>query len=171
MANVIETTKKINAAADRIQFQPGDDISRVIRFGLIDTGAGNDASCFTNWFFSSGDIRHIAAYSHYIIWFAQNEASFSLDQLKEMVHWIRQPGEFCGYCGYREIWELVQDLLSALDEVKTRDELVQLMNAMWAYGSALNAWIYHYIPWGVGYLFPIRDEKYFEEGLRLARMK
>ncbi len=23
----------------------------------------------------------------------------------------------------------------------------------------------------LGYLFPIRDEKYFEEGLRLARMK
>ena len=172
MADYKDVVAKIKAAADKIQFEPGDDISKVIRFSMIDTGAGNDKSSFTTWFFGGGDIRHIAAYCHYVIWFTEHDESFSLDQLKEMLNdWIKQAGEFCGYCGFVEMWELVQDIMGCLDTVETKEALLEVANAMWLYASNMNSWIYQYIPWGVGYLFPIRDEKYFEEGLKYARMK
>jgi hypothetical protein len=170
--NASEVTEEIMAAAKKIQFEPGDDISKVIRFRIIPSGAGNDKTCFTTWFFSGGDIRHIAAYAHYILWLAEHDPSFTLDQLKEMTRdWIRQPAEFSGYCGFDEIWALVQDMITALKTVDTKEEFIPLVNSIWTYASNMNAWLYHYIPWGIGYMFPTRDEKYFEEGLRYARMK
>ena len=169
MATVREVVSKIKAAADSIQYQPGADVDKVLRFGLIDSGAGNDKSCFTTWFFAGGDIRHVGAYSHYLLWFAEHEKSFSLDQLKEMTtRWIKQPAEFCGYCGFNELWSLTQDLLASLKDVESKEELTDLLDAMWLYASNLNTWVYMYIPWGVGYLFPLRDAKYFAEGLKFA---
>ncbi len=169
MARVQEVVRKIKAAADCNQYQPGDDINKVLRFGLIESEAGNDKSSFSTWLFAGGDIRHTAAYSHYLLWFAQHDQSFSLDQLKEMTRaWVKQPAEFCGYCGFKELWELVQEMLGCLDEVQTKEELMDLLDALWLYASNLNTWVYMYIPWGVGYLFPLRDEKYFAEGLRYA---
>jgi hypothetical protein len=61
-------------------------------------------------------------------------------------------------------------MLGCLADVTCKDELVELLNALWRYASGMNNWVYQYIPWGIAYLFPIRDEKYFEEGLRYARM-
>ena len=162
----------IRKAAEAIQFKPSVDINKVVRFRVIPSGAGNDKSCFTNWFFAGGDIRHVAAYCHYILWFAKHDDSFSLEQLKEMVcDWIRQPGEFCGYCGFDEFWKMVQLTINAIKQTKTKEDFIGVVDAMWLYASNLNAWLYHYLPWGFGAMLPIRDEKYFEEGLRLARLK
>jgi len=171
MTQVTEVVRRIQAAAESIQYKPGEDIDKVLRFGLIESGAGNDKSCFTTWFFAGGDIRHTAAYCHYLLWFAQHEPSFSVDQLKDMTKvWIRQPAEFSGYCGFKEFWALVQDLIGCLDGVKAKAELVDLLDALWRYTSNLNTWVYMYIPWGVGYLFPLRDEKYFAEALKFANL-
>jgi hypothetical protein len=169
MGSVIEVVNKIKAAADCIQYQPGRDIDKVYRFSLIDSGAGNDKSCFSTWFFAGGDIRHTAAYCHYLLWFAQHEPSFTLDQLKEMTKaWVKQPAEFCGYCGFNELWDLAQEMFACLSDVNTKEELLDLLDAMWRYASNMNTWVYMYVPWGVGYLFPLRDEKYFSEGLKFA---
>jgi hypothetical protein len=171
MTTLNDAILKIKSAADSIQFKPGEDVNKVLRLGIIDSGAGNDKACFSNWFFAGGDIRHTAAYCHYLLWFTQQDNSFSLDQLKEMTKaWIRQPAEFCGYCGFVEFWELAQVLINCLPDVKTKEELVNLLDAMWLYTSNLNTWVYMYIPWGVGYLFPIRDEKYFAQGLKFANL-
>lgn len=171
MASVNDVVKKVRCAAEKIQFEPSVDITKVLRYRLIPSGAGNDKSCFTTWFFAGGDIRHVAAYCHYVLWFAQHDESFSLEQLAEMAYdWIKQPGEFCGYCGFDEFWEVVQDTMKALKAAKTKEELVDVLDAMWLYASNLNAWLYHYIPWGFGLMLPIRDAKYFEEGLRYARL-
>lgn len=171
MATVKEVVQKIKTAADSIQYQPGKDVDKVLRFGLIDSGAGNDKSCFSTWFFAGGDIRHVAAYCHYLLWFAQHDDSFNLDQLKEMTRaWVKQPAEFSGYCGFLELWDLAQSLFGCLNDVTTKEELIDLLDAMWLYGSNLNTWVYMYIPWGVGYLLPLRDEKYFAEGLKYANL-
>jgi hypothetical protein len=171
MSTVKEVVSRMKTAADSIQYKPGDDINKVLRFGLIESGAGNDQSSFSTWFFAGGDVRHTAAYCHYLLWFAQHDESFSLEQLKEMMQaWVKQPAEFSGYCGFKEFWELAQEMIACLKEVKTKEELMDLLDVMWLYASNLNTWFYLYIPWGAGYLFPLRDEKYFAEGLKFANL-
>ena len=166
-----QVTEKVQAAADEFQFDPGRDFKKVVLYSLIDTGAGNEDNCFTPWWFALGDGRHIGQYLYFTILFAQNNPSFTLDQLKHMVHWVEGPCAFSAYCGFKEFGELAQDVLGVLDEVETKEELVELITPLRLYAALMNQWSYHYFPYAIGYLLPLQDAAYFEEGLRYARMK
>jgi len=159
------TVKELKKAAEDIRFKPSHDIVKNLRYGIIDSGAGN-GGCFNSWIFSCGDVRHVGAYCYYIIWFANHEDSFSLDQLKDMVRlWPKQPAEFAAYCGFKELWKFVQEVILAVEEVSTKKDLVELVNSLWEYSNNLNAWIYHYIPWGVFYITPAREISYYKDAL------
>ncbi|TVR01608.1 MAG: hypothetical protein EA403_10185 [Spirochaetaceae bacterium] len=163
-----QTAEEIRAAAADIQLKPDDDISRVLRYNMIDSGAGNDGS-LSSWMFACGDVRHVGAYCYYIIWFTQYNQTFSLDQLKDMMrNWTRQAAEFAGYVGFKRLWGFVQQVVKSLESVESKDQIVELANALWTYANNLNAWIYHYMPWGIGALIPRRDADYFREALRVA---
>jgi hypothetical protein len=156
-----KTSKKIKEKAEEIRFKPSQDIIKTIKHRVIETGAGNGGA-FNSWMFSCGDVRHVGAYCYYIIWFANNKDNFTLQQLKDMVkNWIKQPAEFSGYCGFVELWEFVKEVIDVLDDVSTKEELVELVNSLWEYSNNLNAWIYHYIPWGVFYITPTMDASYY----------
>lgn len=164
-----KTADKLKAAADKIRFEPSYDIIKILKYGIIESGAGN-GGCFSAWVFASGDARHVGAYCYYILWFADHEESFTLDQLKEMVRlWPRQPAEFAGYCGFNELWEFVQEVGQALDDVQTKADLVALVNSLWEYANNLNAWIYHYMPWGAFYVAPTRDKSYLQDALETIK--
>jgi hypothetical protein len=165
-----QVAKKVQEVADKFQFDPGHDFKKVVLYGLIDTGAGNENNCFTTWWFALGDCRHIRNYLYFTILFAENNPSFSLDQLKSMVRWIEGPVEFVAYCGFKELQKLTQDVLGVLDTVKTKEELVELIKPLRLYCAYMNQWSYHYFPYAIGYLLPLQDEEYFKEGLRYAKM-
>lgn len=165
-----EVAKKVRAAADAMQFEPNYDFNKVLRLGLIDTGAGNENNCFTPWFFSLGDARHIRNYLYFAILAAEHNETFTLEQLKGMVRWVEQPAEFCAYCGFKELNELVQDVIGCLDTVTSKEELVELIKPLRLYASHMNQWSYHYFPYAIGYVLPLRDAKHFEQGLRYAQM-
>ena len=166
-----EVARKVQAAADRFQFDPGRDFKKVVVYSLIDSGAGNDGNCFTPWWFALGDGRHIGQYLYFTILFAENNESFSLDQLKQMARWVEGPCGFSGYCGFKEFGELAAEVMGVLDEVETKGELVELLTPLRLYAALMNQWSYHYFPYAIGYLLPLQDEEYFGEGLRYARMK
>ena len=171
MSTWSQVAAEIRAAATEIQLVPDDDINRVLRYNMIDSGAGNDGS-FSSWVFACGDVRHVGAYCYYIIWFTQHNESFSLDQLKKMMrNWTRQAAEFAGYVGFQRLWSFVQQAVDSLETVESKDQIVELANALWMYANNLNAWIYHYMPWGIGMLIPRRDAEYFREALRVAEIQ
>jgi hypothetical protein len=164
-----QVAEKVQAAADRFQFDPGRDFKKVVLYGMIDTGAGNEDNCFTPWWFSLGDARHIGQYLYFTILFAQNNDSFSLDQLKEMARWVEKRCAFSEYCGFEEFGALARDVMGVLDEVETKEAFVELLTPLRLYAALMNQWSYHYFPYAVGYLLPLQDEAFFEEGLRLAK--
>jgi hypothetical protein len=169
MATWNEVALKVKAAADAIQFEPSRDINKVLRYGMIDSGAGNEGKAFTAWFFALGDIRHIRDYLAYAIHFARYNESFTLEQLKGIVRWVDQAATFCDYCGFHELQALVQSVFGCLDQVTTKEELVELIKPLRLYASHMNMWSYHYFPYAIGYLMPLQDAAYFKEGLRLAK--
>jgi len=169
MAAWREVARKVQAAADAIQFAPSHDIKKIVCYSMIDSGAGNEKKAFAAWFFALGDIRHIRDYLAYAIHFARYEGSFTLEQLKGIVRWVNQAATFCDYCGFHEQQALVQEVFGCLDDVKTREELVELIKPLRLYASHMNMWSYHYFPYAIGYLMPLQDAAYFKEGLRLAK--
>ena len=38
-----------------------------------------------------------------------------------------------------------------------------------AYLGNIYAWVYHYMPWGVGNAFPRKDEAYYQRALELLK--
>ena len=55
-----------------------------------------------------------------------------------------------------------------MDELE-QDELTALLDSYRGYLMNLNAWIYQYMPWGVGRAIHRKDKAYFQAGLALAR--
>ena len=166
--NYKAVVKEIRDAADACLYQPDPDIDKILRFGIIDSGAGN-AGCFSAWTFACGDVRHVGAYCYYIIWFAEHKEFFSLHQLKEMLrNWPRQPAEFAGYVGFERLWDFVQKITASLDSITSKEEVIEVANALWMYANNLNAWIYHYIPWGAGMLIPAMTKADYRAGAEAA---
>jgi hypothetical protein len=170
MATWREVAREVQAAADAIQLEPSHDALKIMKYGMIDTGAGNEKKAFTAWFFAEGDLRHIRDYLAYAIQFARYNETFTLDQLKGIVRWVDQASTFCNYCGFREQYALVQAVFDALDDVKTKEDLVELIKPLRIYFSHMNMWSYHYFPYAIGCLMPLQDAEYFKEGLHLTKV-
>jgi hypothetical protein len=60
-------------------------------------------------------------------------------------------------------------VFGTLDQVTTKEELVELIKPLRLYMSHMNTWSYHYFPYAIGYLMPLQDAAHFKEGLRLAK--
>ncbi len=153
----------IDAENRRLRTEPPEEVVKVFHYSIIDSGAGMDGQAFPTWFFSAADVRYVAAYCYQIVRLAR-DPSFTLDQLKTMARtFLPQPAEFSGYCGMEKLWCYTQDLLASLDTVSTREDFLELINAMLQYGANLNSWIHHYFKWEMGSSFPRRTKEQVQE--------
>ncbi len=153
--NWSEVKKKIDKEAERIQFTPPDEVLKIFKYQIIDSGAGSYDQAFTTMVFCEADCRALSYYNVNNFLVFVDEPSFTLDHLKILVrHCLPLGSEFLGYCGLKKVWEFTQDVLGALDTVKTKDEFRELMNSLNFYISVIHGWIHHYFPWYIGELFP-----------------
>jgi hypothetical protein len=49
--------------------------------------------------------------------------------------------------------------LEALDEIDGREDVLDLLNSLLLYAANMNAWIHHYFPWKLNFVYPQRDPK------------
>jgi hypothetical protein len=67
----------------------------------------------------------------------------------------------------QKIWEFTQEVLGALDSVKSKEDYKELINALNTYVAVVHGWIHHYFPWNIGELFPQRKKA---EILKMAEL-
>ena len=159
---------KINGETERIQFTPPDEVLKIFRYGIIDSQAGSYDQYFTTMIFAEGDCRALAFYNANNLLIVAEEESFTLDHLRIMARlYLPLGSEFLGYCGLKKIWEYTQDVLGALDTLKTKEDCKELINALNTYVAVVHGWIHHYFPWNIGELFP---QKKKEEILKMAEL-
>ncbi len=162
---------EIDAENDRIRMDPPLEVVKVVHYQIIDTKAGTDNQALGNWFFACTDVRYIHAYLYNIVRLAMDE-KYTLEQIKTMVKtMIAQPAEFVGYAGFHKMWDFVKPALAALDEIDNREDVLDLLNSLLLYASNLNAWIHHYFPWKLNYVFPHRTPEEVREMARLIENK
>ena len=163
--DVLETIK---AEAEAVQQAPPDDLLSLFHYQIVPSGAGNNGQCFTTWYFGGADIRYLGAYTYQVVKLA-GDPSFTLDQLKTMFcQFVPQPSEFVAYCGVKRQWEFVQQIVDVLPQIDDRDDLLALLNAYLGYAASLNGWVYHYMKWEIGALYPQRAPDFAGEMARLA---
>ena len=50
-----------------------------------------------------------------------------------------------------------------------KKEFLELVDSFRCYLMNINAWVYQYMPWGIGRSIYRKDRAYFETGLELAK--
>lgn len=165
-----ELKKKIDLETELTTLEPAQDVLDVFRYSISKAGAGvaNDGQIFTTWFFGGADVSYIADWCGFILCVGKG-GNFTREQLCQMVRfWIQQPSEFGHFCGLYRQYEFSQAIIAMMDELE-QDELTALLDSYRGYLMNLNAWIYQYMPWGVGRAIHRKDKAYFQAGLALAR--
>jgi len=163
-----EVRDKIDKETEAIQYTPPEEVLKIFHYGIIESEAGSYGQYFTTMVFTEGDCRALAFYNANNLLLVAEEESFTLEHLKVMARLYLPIGsEFLGYCGLKKVWEFAQDVLGALDTLKTKDEYKELLNAFNTYVAVLHGWIHHYFPWKLGELFPHKKRK---EILRMAEL-
>jgi len=159
---------KIGGETEKILYTPPDEVLKIFRYGIIDSQAGSYGQYFTTMVFAEGDCRALAFYNANNLLIVAEEKSFTLDHLKIMARlYLPLGSEFLGYCGLQKIWEFTQEVLGALDSVKSKEDYKELINALNTYVAVVHGWIHHYFPWNIGELFPQRKKA---EILKMAEL-
>lgn len=159
----------IDAENERIRLDPPEDVVKVVHYRISDTGAGTDGQALGNWFFSCTDIRYVHAYLYNIMRLAMDD-KYTTAQIKKMAQvMIAQPAEFTGYAGFHKMWDFAKAVIDALDEIEDREDVLDILNSLLLYASNLNAWIHHYFPWKINYVFPHRTPEEVMEMVKFVK--
>lgn len=167
--NWVDVKNEIEAENERILFNPPDEILKIFKYGIVESGAGSYGQAFTAMVFTEGDCRYLAFYGcNNIVQLCDNPA-LTVEGLKEVAKiFIPLSSEFLGYCGLKNVWVFAQHIVACLDTIQTKDELKQVITALSLYAGTLNSWIQLYFPWNIGTLFPQVQPEQVKEMARLT---
>lgn len=166
-----DVKEEIEKENERILFTPPEEIVKIFKYGIVESGAGSYGQAFTAMVFTEGDCRYLAFYGTNNIVKLCDDPALTVDGLKALARtFLPLSAEFLGYCGLTNLWTYVQHIMAALDSVQTKEEMKELLTALTLYAGTLNSWIQHYFPWNIGALFPQRKSEDIREMARLARV-
>ncbi len=161
---------KIAAETDAIQFTPPDEVLKIFRYGIVDSQAGSWGQNFTTMVFAEGDCRALAYYNANNLLIVAEEEDFTLNHMITMAKLYLPLGpEFLSYCGLEKIWEFAQDVLGALDTLKSKDDYRELINSFNTYVAVVHGWIHHYFPWNLGELYPQKTKRDIQRMVELGK--
>lgn len=160
---------EIDAQAAATSLEPDQDVLDVFRYSISKGGAGypQDNQIFTTWFYGAPDVGYVTDWCYFLVELARDEA-YSMQELCKMARfWFVQPSHFGDYCGLYQQYKFTKEIDKLLDTLN-RAQFVALLSALRAYIANINAWVFQYFPWGVGYAFLRKDQKHFEDALALC---
>ena len=165
-----EVKDKIDKEAESIKFAPPDEVLRLFKYQIVPSGQGTGGQAFTTMVFAEGDCRALAYYNILCLIRLVDEPSFTLEQMEVLFReYVPLSSLFLNTCGLEKQWELVQDVLGVLDSLETKNDFMEVVDALGFYVSMLHGWVHHYFPWYIGELFPQRKRGDIEEMAKLVK--
>lgn len=157
--------KKLKQTIDvenaRITETPPEDILRVFKYDIMNTGAGPDGLMFGPDFEGATAIRYIGGYYIYNILKLASIPAYATEQIKRLAFCLLPKAVgTVRLCGMKTYAEFSEQTLACLKEMNDREDILSLLNSLYLYGSSMNGWYHHYMKWGLGQAFriPNRDE-------------
>ena len=147
-----ELKKELEEETRKIFLTCPDEIKR-FHYGIIthsDAGKYSFDQYFGHWVHAyCGYSQHVSGVDN-IISLAMNP-DFNLAQIKIIFETIIGTSEFLAeYGGAKLLAKYSSAMIEAWGTVKTREELIELLNAFQELVSRLYWWFHWYFPWGVG---------------------
>lgn len=169
MKNFAELKAEIDAQVAGTTLEPDRDVKDLVRYNMSTLGCGypQDNQIFTTWIYGTADCGYITDWCYFLIELA-NDKSYTMEELCKIARfWFIQPSHFAEYAGLRKQYYFTKEIDKIMDRLD-REQFVQLLSSFRAYIANINVWVFQYFPWGIGYAFMRKDEKYYEDALALC---
>ncbi|MCI8551788.1 MAG: hypothetical protein HFF56_02160 [Lawsonibacter sp.] len=163
-----ELQAAIEEENDRILGAPPEDILRVFKFDIMNTGAGTEGLMLGPDFEGATAIRYIGGYYVYNIIKLGSIPSYTTEQIKELANTLLPKAvSTVRLCGMKTYADFAQGVLGSLKTMDDKQDILSLLNSLYLYGSSMNGWYHHYMKWGLGQAFRIPSkEELLEMGSR-----
>lgn len=153
--------ERIDNENARILSVPPEDILRVFKYDIMNTGAGTEGLMLGPDFEGATAIRYIGGYYVYNIVKLGSLPTYTTDQIKELAQVLLPKAvSTVRLCGMKTYAEFSEGVLECLKDMTDREEVLSLLNSLYLYGSSMNGWYHHYMKWGLGQAFriPTKEE-------------
>ena len=147
-----------NAAENSIEKCP-DDVIRVFQFDISPNGGGTGGLMMANWYESAFASRYLCSYYFYNIIKLANSRQFSLKRIKQLINLlIPKEQKTAHLTGMTQLANYVNRVALCVNDMDSLEDVLCLMNAVYLYGSSINAWQNYMFKWGLNSAFMIQTK-------------
>lgn len=162
---VREVIDLLNRHAEAIKDEPAREVLRLYKYNIVPSNMGGLwDTAYTCQVLAEGDMRQLNAYMLFSqIRMCENEM-FTLEHLKAMfLDSVPLSANFLATCGFEELWDDTQKIMSVLDLFENKAEYREMLDAYCYYVTNLHDWVHFFFPWYVGDLFKMCHESDVKE--------
>lgn len=158
----------IEVAASSVENCP-EDILRVFEYEIGPEGCGTGGLMLGPWFEGATASRYLIPYYMYNIVKLAKDLNFSVERIRQHMHLTMTKAlGTAELCGMSVLADLTRRTIACVDEMENRDEILELLNALYLYGSSINAWQNYRVKWGLNQAFVIPTGKELVEMAKRA---
>jgi hypothetical protein len=154
-----DTKAEIERQIDRVWLDEPAEIQK-IRWGVIDSGAGSGGQSFSVLVHLEAYLMLVGADVMYRLLRVSRYEDVELPTLvritREFLTGTFNVFEFMTDLGLTNMHEIGDAYSSALEQLRSKEEYVELTGAMMTYVIRMHRWIHFIFPWNLGVAFPHR---------------
>ncbi|RHR06657.1 hypothetical protein DWX58_11875 [Pseudoflavonifractor sp. AF19-9AC] len=154
LKNEIETI-----AAQSVENCP-EDILRVFEYEIAPSRCGTGGLMMGPWFEGATASRYLVPYYVYNIIKLTKDSNLPVEKMKQQMNLLLPKA--LGTAELSGMWtlaDLTRRTMACVNEMNDKDEILQLLNALYLYGSSINAWQNYRVKWGLSAAFVIPNRK------------
>lgn len=156
--------QEIDAENSRILESAPEDVLRIFKYEIIPTGAGTAGMTMGVWFEGATAGRYVGAYYVYNIIKIASDKDVSVTEINYLVQeLLPKVVATSSLCGLEVLGRFSVEVMACLKEMTSKEDVISLLNSLYLYGSNMNAWIHHYMKWGISQAFIIPDKEACKE--------
>jgi len=154
-----EFVAEVKSLTDRMMSEEPNEIAD-LRLGQMDIPAGSYGQYFGTWDIAHGMLRDYSMYTLYPLVVLAEDRDLQPATMSKVVDALDQSySNYLRYSGFPKMGQLALELRAHLRANPSKEDVVTLLRAFTEYTNKLQAWSFHYFPWGLGKYFRYPEER------------
>lgn len=154
-----EFVAEVKSMTDRMMAEEPKEIAD-LRLGEMDIPAGSYGQYFGTWDIAHGMLRDYSMYTLYPLVVLAEDRDMEPRVMSKVVDALDQSySNYLRYSGFPKMGKLALELRAHLKANPSKEDVVKALRAFTEYTNKLQAWSFHYFPWGLGKYFKYPEER------------
>lgn len=156
--------KTMKSEIDAVSAQSIDtcpaDILRVFEYEIAPNGCGTGGLMMGPWFEGATASRYLVPYYIYNIIKLTKDSNLPVAKIRQQMK-LMLPKALgtAELSGMRTLAIFTRGVLACVEEMEDREDILELLNSLFLYGSSINAWQNYRMKWGLSPAFRIPSRK------------